>query len=255
MTLHLLLSLAACAGVNHRNLGDSDADSDSDSDSDTDVDVDVDVDVDSDGDGDVDADSDSDTDSDSDADSDADTDTDADADADGDCIAIACAEPECCISGCGGVDAGGECVDPTGACIDLYAPVCGCNGATYDNDCFAHNACQGIDHAGACDCAAEEVEVCNDVGDNDCDGLVDCADPDCAAAAEDCSSGWDDDCDGLVDCDDPDCVDAVPCSCDHQPILDDGSCPAGYIDCPRGGPWSDCIPPEQQADCCCLACA
>ena len=47
-------------------------------------------------------------------------------------------------------------------------------------------------------------EVCGDGIDNNCDGLIDCEDPDCQID-EVCDDGIDNDCDGLIDCDDPDC--------------------------------------------------
>jgi hypothetical protein len=49
---------------------------------------------------------------------------------------------------------------------------------------------------------------CTDGWDNDCDGLQDGADPDCAGttAPEICANLADDDYDGLPDCDDPDCA-------------------------------------------------
>jgi len=63
-------------------------------------------------------------------------------------------------------------------------------------------------------------EVCSDGLDNDCDGFVDCADPDCSAnpacglvcMPEFCNDGVDNDCDGLSDCADPDCS-ANPACC------------------------------------------
>jgi hypothetical protein len=53
-------------------------------------------------------------------------------------------------------------------------------------------------------------EHCENESDDDGDGLVDCADPDChahasCAPAEDCRNGEDDNGDGLVDCADPAC--------------------------------------------------
>jgi hypothetical protein len=53
---------------------------------------------------------------------------------------------------------------------------------------------------------------CNDGWDNDCDGLADGADPDCAGkVVEQCANLADDDGDGKVDCADPDCADFSFC--------------------------------------------
>jgi hypothetical protein len=61
-------------------------------------------------------------------------------------------------------------------------------------------------------------EVCTDMIDNDCDGVRDCMDPNCASAPacctpamEMCSNFMDDDCDGFVDCVDPSCTGVPPC--------------------------------------------
>ena len=53
------------------------------------------------------------------------------------------------------------------------------------------------------------ADTCNDGIDNDCDGLTDTADPDCAAPDEICDNGIDDDFDGNVDCADLDCENFV----------------------------------------------
>jgi hypothetical protein len=53
---------------------------------------------------------------------------------------------------------------------------------------------------------------CRDGWDNDCDGLQDGADPDCAGmVAERCANLDDDDYDGLTDCADPDCATSPAC--------------------------------------------
>jgi hypothetical protein len=63
-------------------------------------------------------------------------------------------------------------------------------------------------------CESSESD-CSDGWDNDCDGLQDTADLDCAGTAvEQCANLADDDGDGLVDCADPDCS-SFP-SCKHR---------------------------------------
>lgn len=48
-----------------------------------------------------------------------------------------------------------DCVDTSkkkdGVCYEMYKPVCGCNGVTYSNDCFASAAGVLRWSEGACD--------------------------------------------------------------------------------------------------------
>ncbi|ATB44343.1 hypothetical protein CYFUS_009830 [Cystobacter fuscus] len=125
--------------------------------------------------------------------------------------------------------------------------------------------------SGTCVCVKSEPREsqCGDGRDNDCDGLVDCADPDCGARAcgaqgqtcggsacvcpggsteRACGDGQDNDCDGLVDCRDPDC-EARTCRaaagvCDQEEVCGAGVCPGDR----RVGPDVVCRPSRGMCD-------
>ncbi len=87
------------------------------------------------------------------------------------------------------------------------------NGIDDDADSLAD--CADPDCANAANC--QESGNCSDQIDNDLDMLIDCDDPDCAGdlaclPAETCDNGQDDDGDTLSDCDDPDCAQDPNCT-------------------------------------------
>jgi hypothetical protein len=80
-----------------------------------------------------------------------------------------CAEGQYCDPEpgmCHGADISGTCKDVTSACAEVLAPVCGCNGVTYDNDCERIRAGVALDHTGRCE------KLCRKTG---CSGQI-CAD-------------------------------------------------------------------------------
>ncbi|RLB55074.1 MAG: hypothetical protein DRI90_19735, partial [Deltaproteobacteria bacterium] len=91
-----------------------------------------------------------------------------------------------------------------------------------DSDCTSSTNCQ---------CQATQ-EICNNHLDEDCDLLIDCADPDCAGTTwcacippgtpELCNDNVDNDCDTFVDCADADCAISSFCTTCVPEICDNG---------------------------------
>ncbi len=114
--------------------------------------------------------------------------------------------------------------DLSGDCLSVNLP----NGTSCDDEspCTLNDECQD----GQC-IGTVPAEICNNGVDDDCDTLVDGADPDCAGSSTievECGDGLDNDGDLAIDCADSDCND-LECEDDANPCTDD-VCIFGFCD-------------------------
>jgi hypothetical protein len=144
---------------------------------------------------------------------------------------VVCPEGEYCATPRGMCSEIGEC-QPLGdiLCPENYDPVCGCDGTTYSNECFATAAGVSVDHCGAC----EEVETCGGFTGEQCDDASEyclypegtCGDADLQGTCETRPLGCPDNWDPVCGCDGVTYSNRCDAAAAGVSIAAQGACPA-----------------------------
>jgi hypothetical protein len=170
---------------------------------------------------------------------------------------------------CGAADASSTCEPRPEFCPEIFAPVCGCDGQTYSNSCFAAGAGTGVLHNGECappppggfcggiagiqcpegqHCVNDPSDACDpELGGADCGGVCVLDDPECEPVTCElfCENGFATDDDGCPVCG---CADPEPDDC--QPVLCALFCEHGFETDENGCEVCSCVEPDPEPEPC-----
>ena len=170
----------------------------------------------------------------------------------GECVASCFADGDCppdqyCVKPLGDCDGEGECIDhlpPEVQCLAVWDPVCGCDGQTYSNGCYAAKAGVSIDYLGECVQMCFENEDCPpgrycEKPTGECDGPGDCAHyPDL------CQNIWT----PVCGCDGVTYSNICYAHREGVNVAHDGECPGGCFDNADCAPGEYCLTPPAACD-------